>query len=78
MPNYEGSRHEARGDRVRNRDRHHDSPTGTISMIAGCSGGIEPTLRRGLHAPASRHGDARCQPPSSSSSPESEASTRKS
>ncbi|WP_235401439.1 vitamin B12-dependent ribonucleotide reductase [Rubrobacter aplysinae] len=42
MPNYEGTTHEQRGDLVRNATVTTIAPTGTISMIAGCSGGIEP------------------------------------
>ena len=42
MPHYEGSSHQERGDEVRNATVTTIAPTGTISMIAGCSGGIEP------------------------------------
>ena len=41
MPHYEGSSHQERGDEVRNATVTTIAPTGTISMIAGCSGGIE-------------------------------------
>jgi len=41
-PSWKGSRHEARGQRVRNSYVTTVAPTGTISMIADTSGGCEP------------------------------------
>src|SRR5256885_16946974 len=41
-PSWKASRHEARGQRVRNSYVTTVAPTGTISMIADTSGGCEP------------------------------------
>jgi len=41
-PNWEGSRHQEKGERLRNSYLTTVAPTGTISMIADTSGGCEP------------------------------------
>jgi ribonucleoside-diphosphate reductase alpha chain len=49
FPGYEGSVYEKQGRLMRNACRLTVAPTGTISMIAGCSSGIEPLFSLCYH-----------------------------
>ena len=49
FPAYEGSSHQQQGRLMRNACRLTVAPTGTISMIAGCSSGVEPLFSLCYH-----------------------------
>ena len=49
FPAYEGSTYQKQGRPMRNACRLTVAPTGTISMIAGCSSGIEPLFSLCYH-----------------------------